>query len=60
MHATKVEKQEMVLKPNFLSVTLVAFFSTEAAKTSLVYFLSSVLCFVNYRTQVNKLQSTKH
>ena len=42
----------MVLKPYFLSVTLVAIFSTEATKTLLPYWFSDVLCFILHRTQV--------
>jgi len=54
MYSTKVEKQDKVLKPYFLSVTLVAILSTEVTKTLLPYWFSSVLCFVIYRTQVIK------
>jgi len=32
MYSTKVEKQDKVLKPYFLSITLVAIFSREAKK----------------------------
>jgi len=60
MHATEVEKQEMVLKPYFQSVILVAILSTEATRSLLPSSFSGALCFVNQRTQVNKLQSTKY
>jgi len=53
-YSTKVEKQEMVLKPYFLSHTLVAIFSTETKNTLLPSWFSSILCFVNYRIHVDK------
>jgi len=54
MYSTKVEKQEKVLKPYFQRHTLVAILSTGTMKTLLAYWFSSILCFVNDRTQVNK------
>jgi len=60
MIATKVEKQEMVLKPYFPSVTLAAVLSSEATKTLFPSCFSGVLCIAVIRIQVCKLQSAKH
>jgi len=52
MCSTEVEKQDEVLKPYFLTLTLVVIFSPKAAKTLLPYWISSILRFVIYPTQV--------
>jgi len=44
MYSTEVEKQEMVLKPYFPSLTLVAMFRPEGTGTLLPYCISNVLC----------------
>ena len=55
MYSTEVEKQDKVLKPYFLTLILVAIFSSKATKTLLTYCISSVLRFVIYRIHVYRV-----
>jgi len=44
--STKVEKDDKVLKPYSLNLTLVAILEPHAIKTLLPYWFSGILCFV--------------
>src|SRR5665647_377283 len=50
----------MVLKPYFQSLILVAIYNPKATKTLLNYWISSVLRFTIYRTQVIKQALSGH